>query len=531
MNSSTDKRDSLLRRFLSRDVHLWLALALLAVHMAYYFGWSLDDPYISYRYAQNVAAGEGFVFNVGERVEGYSNFTYVCMLAVAAKVGIDLPTFSSGFGFVCSLLALLVVWKATRESDDPAASFSGWGIALSDGAVSRVGVYLLAISGPFAMWGVGGLETPFHALIGTAAIWLCAREIEGRAGLIPWSALLCALAAMSRPEGVIFAAVCVIAMALFLARGRGRMTWRRFAVWGATFVVVFGAYNVWRVAYFGEWLPNTYHAKATGALGDRLADGGRYALGVIALMGSLLAVVVIGVASVRLLRFSALTTLALGVVLAHLAFLIWAGGDWMPMGRFMAPAIPAYAWLAQDVIRWLSHRDTGSARTIRRLGVAFTVIVCVGAGLVCERLASFDYVYALRTDSLHQQYVEAGKWLKDYAEPDDWLASEEAGIVPYYSELPFIDMLGLVDKHIAHMDGGLFQKYDARYVLERAPRFVFLQCVWPPEEGARYEGHDPGGRELLALDEFHARYRVLKTWTRGNDRRSNPMVLFERINN
>src|SRR5207244_12236047 len=40
-----------------------------------------DDAYISYRYAQNLARGNGLVFNPGERVEGYSNLLHVLLLA------------------------------------------------------------------------------------------------------------------------------------------------------------------------------------------------------------------------------------------------------------------------------------------------------------------------------------------------------------------------------------------------------------------------------------------------------------------
>jgi len=45
--------------------------------------WGLDDAYISYRYAENLARGEGLVFNHGERVEGYSNLLYVLAVVPA----------------------------------------------------------------------------------------------------------------------------------------------------------------------------------------------------------------------------------------------------------------------------------------------------------------------------------------------------------------------------------------------------------------------------------------------------------------
>lgn len=48
--------------------------------------WGNDDAYISYRYAENLARGQGLVFNRGERVEGYSNFLYVLVMAPASRL-------------------------------------------------------------------------------------------------------------------------------------------------------------------------------------------------------------------------------------------------------------------------------------------------------------------------------------------------------------------------------------------------------------------------------------------------------------
>ncbi|GAH95705.1 unnamed protein product, partial [marine sediment metagenome] len=53
-----------------------LILSLVLVIFYLYGTWfyPTDDAYISYRYAQNLAEGNGLVYNLGERVEGYSNF-------------------------------------------------------------------------------------------------------------------------------------------------------------------------------------------------------------------------------------------------------------------------------------------------------------------------------------------------------------------------------------------------------------------------------------------------------------------------
>ena len=65
------------------------------------FGWQAnlysgpmlnDDAFISFRYAANLADGQGLVFNQGERVEGFTNFLWVLILAAVRRLGGDIPT-------------------------------------------------------------------------------------------------------------------------------------------------------------------------------------------------------------------------------------------------------------------------------------------------------------------------------------------------------------------------------------------------------------------------------------------------------
>ena len=67
---------------------LGIALIVLVAHIAHY-AFLCDDAFISFRYARNLADGYGLVFNPGgERVEGYSNFLWVTVLAVVDHFGI-----------------------------------------------------------------------------------------------------------------------------------------------------------------------------------------------------------------------------------------------------------------------------------------------------------------------------------------------------------------------------------------------------------------------------------------------------------
>src|SRR5712691_3102100 len=65
------------------------ALVVIGLHNAAIHPWMPDDAFISFRYAENLSAGNGLVFNPGERVEGYTSFLWVALLAIGNRIGFD----------------------------------------------------------------------------------------------------------------------------------------------------------------------------------------------------------------------------------------------------------------------------------------------------------------------------------------------------------------------------------------------------------------------------------------------------------
>ncbi|TMD96431.1 MAG: hypothetical protein E6I76_07800, partial [Chloroflexi bacterium] len=69
----------------------WL-LPVLVLRLAcslWFLPFTLDDPYVSFRYASHLASGSGLVFNPGEHVEGYSNLLWTLLLAAVIRAGGD----------------------------------------------------------------------------------------------------------------------------------------------------------------------------------------------------------------------------------------------------------------------------------------------------------------------------------------------------------------------------------------------------------------------------------------------------------
>ena len=95
-------------RFLRRYYAAIIATAVLIPH-ARLFDFVTDDAYISFRYARNLALSGQLVFNLGERVEGYTNFLWTVILALGIKLGLGPVVLSRFLGVALGISTLAVV--------------------------------------------------------------------------------------------------------------------------------------------------------------------------------------------------------------------------------------------------------------------------------------------------------------------------------------------------------------------------------------------------------------------------------------
>ncbi|HYX23309.1 MAG TPA: hypothetical protein VFC23_04085, partial [Thermoanaerobaculia bacterium] len=305
--------------------------------------WGSDDAYISYRYSQHLASGQGLVFNPGERVEGFSNLLYVLLLApAAALVPADrLYAVSAGLNVLFALVTLIVLHRFARRRLGPRAA----------GALALV----IALCPPLWVWVASGLETPLVLLLQIATWVLVERTVEekeegesgGRTAVLGLC-LLCLIAALCvlvRVDGFI---TPLLAAGFLVLRGRWRTALAVTGAAGATFAGTV----LWRLSYYGWPLPNTYYAKVSGALPLRLEAGGLQVVSILlgtGMMVSLAALVVAGVQGLRgfsLRQRDLLPRLSFPVVFAAgwLGYYVYVGGDFYS-DRFLLALFPMGAWV------------------------------------------------------------------------------------------------------------------------------------------------------------------------------------------
>ena len=446
-------------------VFLALALPLLPC--------TVDDAWITFRYAWNWAHGPGPYFNSGEHVEGYSNFLLMALLTPVVALGgatAALPA-AKAIGLVSALAMLLGAWAVARslagatKSTAPAADVAG-----------VVAAGLLACAPGFALNAVNGLET---TLFGALVVWgtygfATGRPRAGATGL--------ALAALTRPEGPLVFAVCwllVVVDGLLSAKRigdapRAARPARDWLVSAAIGAGVVGAHLLFRrLFYDGEWVPNTYFAKLGGS-GDRLDYVLRGALPpVLGWVGALLALA--GWAAAP--RSARAALVAGGVALLGCLLPLYTGGDWMYGHRLIVPYLPLL--LAVAAVGWL-RLASRLAQTRPRLVPAILLAMLPVAWITqhTER-SGLTRDVRLTATGARTGHAALGDWLATASRPGDAVVLMDIGQIGYrLREQRIVDVTGLTDRHIARSPGTFMAKrFDLDYVFRQRPRWIVLSFL------------------------------------------------------
>ncbi len=110
---------------------------------------SIDDLFIILRYVENAAGGHGLVFNIGERVEGYTCFGWVISLVALVRLGWPAYWAAKFVGMLCSAGTLLLCYGIGREL---------WHGEKGSRAVAFLPALLLAVNPDFLYWSVSETE-------------------------------------------------------------------------------------------------------------------------------------------------------------------------------------------------------------------------------------------------------------------------------------------------------------------------------------------------------------------------------------
>jgi hypothetical protein len=471
-----------------------LALAALCLLVAFsgalWPSWLSDDAFISFRYAQNLAQGNGLVYNLGERVEGYTNFLWTMLAAAVLALGGEIVFFTYLGGVLLGLALVLLTFYIGQRLCNTAL-----GLLAALIVTTSQSVLLYTARG-------GGLETGLFALLTLLACYrfLRARKPSGFA----LSGALFALTALTRPEGLLLFGLTLgyLLLPWAVAGVRSQKSEvRRLSserqvhtvlidagIFALAFALIFLPYFIWRYSYYGDLLPNTFYAKTGGGISQVLRGLG-YAAGFALTLGGplLLLVAVPWLRSWRAALFSWRSYLLL-IVGVYSAYIIAVGGDHFRGERFFVPLVPLFALLLGDGLLSFINSLRGLALA-RRPANRITANALLALALLSGSMAALartdaDGATFRGLDESVAIWRDLGWWMADNAAPGESIAAAGAGAIAFYGEATTIDLYGLTDRHIARvemagMGSGVagHEKRDPDYVLN-SRRGTYIPAIW-----------------------------------------------------
>jgi arabinofuranosyltransferase len=557
MNAASDRN---LSTWYRAPVKLWRKLqypglaaivAFYLVHASLLAARLQDDAFISFRYARNLAGGAGLVYNPGERVEGYTNFLWTLLQVIpfALSKTSDPVSYVRAISMISGAGALVASYYLVRRA------------APKSDLLPLLPPLLLAGSSAFAINTMTGLETVFFgALLVTATLLLVIEHEDLR---YRGSSLVYALAALTRPEAIgLFLLLAGAAVIVQRRRDGGRRYLVRLI---APFAAVTGAHELFRLAYYGHLVPNTFVAKFGVPLPPGLPTPGAYIADF--LKTALDPYYVFTALAALFLAMKARDPRALPISIGALfGFVnVAAGGaDFMIGFRYLVPYLPLLyvaAALGAEYLaeRFRTSRASGQKNTREQLDP--TAGFRIEAAIVVLAVFSASRGYASSRDRLRPfeelrlrvtaDTSEAlGRWMGESLPGGTLIAAVDIGQIGFYSNLPIVDLSGLTDPVIARRPGNildrsldldeLFGRGIGGFVLtSRAPGPARghgpLGAYWPPGSAAALLG-DPRMKEGYTFVSRHPSYARLQrmpdgTWQplargeRGREERENTYFL------
>jgi arabinofuranosyltransferase len=338
--------------------------------LAWHRRWITDDGLIVARTVQQIMAGNGPVFNAGERVEADTSALWTWLIAsLTWGSGASVYTVLMWTGLVLSPLGLLLALLGARRLHHRTAPGR---------LVLPLGAMVVLALPPFWDFATSGLEDPLIFTWLGLSWWLMAGVGPDTARRTRAAAFVAGLGWVVRPDMAI-GTVCFL-IGLWYAARPGRRA--AAGLLGIAAAVPLG-YEVFRMGYYGMLVPNTAIAKqaSTFHVIDGFAYLGNYEapyrLWIPALLLLLLAPALVGWRRLdRTGRACVGSAVAAGVLMA--GYVIAIGGDFMH-ARMLLP--PTFALLLPVMAAPVPVRGrvrlSAGRRSLPPFGRATAVGVCV----------------------------------------------------------------------------------------------------------------------------------------------------------
>jgi hypothetical protein len=445
----------------------------------------LDDAFITFRYSQHLAGGQGIVWNIGEApIQGYTNFLFMILVSLGFKLGISPVLMALGLNIIGLFMICLTSFFLLRK--------------IPHSIIFRLLLVLAICLYPNTTENLHtGLETVFWTGLIFLGFFLI-EEPYSQPKL--WGFIITMSAAvLTRPETVFFAAIWLV-----IAFAKNVNERKTIVFGGIVFIGVICCYELFNKIYFGAFLPNSALIKLNNPLilpgRDYLKQFFSEHLSLIIIS---LVVLFFGVIFQRKNRIISMNLLGF----LSLPFFYLFTNPLMGMfSRFLFPLLIALLFIIFAVVSFLISNliQEGQSPQFERFKqarkVSFLLLLLIPFFFLF-RFEVNQYISDLKnpyTQPLLETEIKIGKELAKIPDAKNIsIAFGDSGSIPYYSGVHFIDLVGLNDSNIANNANSLGPDWVIQYVMNKQPDLIGFYLL--PNKEIFNAGHGVIGTSYSAL--------------------------------
>lgn len=410
-----------------RKEYLFLSIVLLTIilFLSYHKN-QQDDAYIYYTYAHNIADGNGYVFNLGERINATTSPLYTLLTALIYYIfslivpGTGVPAAGELINVVSLVFAAFALYKIFIHFREERLAYFAPLFFLINPLVKHCAGMESMLMIALLLWGI------FFYFLNRFHI----------------SAVLFALAFLTRFDAALFLLI-LLSWQIFHERKSPPLL--SFLI----FLVIIIPWFVFSIDYFHSLIPSTVYIKLHQTATDFFGVGLVYLKGFTRLFpgGPAVAYIFLALLSGSFILISFTNKERLGNPF-FILILIWTLSHFIIYSFILNT--PAYPWYYTPYILLFSIAFSAALEEIyklfhnKRIFYAGAVIILLSGLILPVKtfLSPFNYKYEL--------YRKAAEWLNENAGKGSSVMIDEIGIVGYYyREGKIIDAFGLINPESA----------------------------------------------------------------------------------
>ena len=382
-----------------------------------------DDAMISMRYAWNFSHGDGLVWNIGEKIEGYTNFLWVMIMSIftylvndkiQAVIAFHVFVF---FLTILNLFLYLKVYKNYKESSL---------IQVHEFVIISI---LILFYYPLTFWSLFGMEV---SLIFTGLLSLFLLSEKHSFNKIQYLFIFIAfLFLLIRSDTLLYM------IPFFIYRlVNYKSHFLIFAKEVLIIIILFLIYHAFRYDYYGYLFPNTYYLKMVGIpILFRLRDGIGYVYPYVLTTLPIIAFIIFSK-----FKFCKKTILFISLFLISIVYQIYVGGDPWDHWRQLCFTLP--------FILLIMFKNLFKSKSKTKIYLSSLIVFIILNWSFYEELFLIKPPLHTIENKLITNYVLAAK---EVIEPSASLAFVSSGTPAYYSDFYIIDIFGKSDLHVARL--------------------------------------------------------------------------------